>query len=78
MITSNDCKDIQDKDFADWAMQSTGTIYSKSGVQYSVTFLQGEEPDKIPGSILQTPLKAVVLENNGTSDAKGTDDGADA
>lgn len=59
-------------------MQSTGTITAKSGVEYSVTFLQGEEPDKIPTNMLQHPLKAVVLDNNGTSDANGTDEGADA
>lgn len=45
-------------------------MYAKSGVKYSVEFLQGEEPDDIPTDMLQHPIKVVVPANitsNGTS-----------
>ena len=47
-------------------------MYAKSGVKYSVEFLQGEEPDDIPTDMLQHPIK-VVVPANVTSNATSGD-----
>jgi hypothetical protein len=55
--------------------RSSGSLYAKRGVKFTLEFLQGEEPDDIPTDMLQHPIKVVVPANGTSSGMSGSSTG---